>query len=1760
MGKKSKRGNKGKESLKERRERQLEIVDDAAHFGSTAGDESDKWLTGFWPGDWVWFRPSEAATVSYSRGIVVSVEKPSPQNLKHWKVVPVTEDPSDETKHDRVSSFALRPYESMFVADKWPRTLRFEVGDRVLCKYGAGWAPATINDLYPINLFRDDAKIIVYRCRHEGRLPRDDGSLLAVPFDEDTNIMKRVDSLRFSLDDAVIFATSLAVGIKSNQRSSPWLSGRIIGLESIEQERYMGVYEVTFNGRGRNQRCFILKDNDQHVASFTATPRQRFLDSIEQGCDYEHFQYLVATFSLDIMLIRDQVIEQSFRFACYGSLLWLFEAGIDLEDFCRQNGESDFNLRVAQAQPTFAERYFRKLASLSYMLGDEKPDRRLGLKHVSVVSDDKSFVRLQVEPMVEYLVRQRKAQLLSLLFCPVQGLAWELHECNIDGEKLLKLRNLSRNSEHHDIANIIESFIRFRWFRTLSSKILFESSYFWCNENSSVDQALAELECGPPVGRSETSLDIAKALLCFCDRWDGYHSSFDSCLSRPWGFQVLAENGWIESLRLFVEAKEDVLSYYEGPFSRDDAFADTGEFLQPELNIHDGTGSGQYYVDGLSLVEVAVLGKEYSSLDRMDDKSTTARSYWNHLKQYFYSDTALLLVDFFKESQERLRKERKIKLAQYKIKLLSDDDGLENSLAVLDFLVKEKQMPAPSAIDTIRWRRCGILRWLVYGTLINLNGPASGYPQAVQQAQTLQFLGGNSIPSEITLGTLLTFCAIEFDDLQSLLWLVQEQHVDLQAATVYGWNISHACAFFGRSEIAVSLHKLGWLDLKIAAAVCKRKPYQQAFAVHIALEKGFIFVAEVLLKTGSPATDKRGRDIMFYAKRSGRDFVLKYVQSVQRPLILETQIRDLLCILERDQSPYEATKKHLLETRCMDFNEWEDINTWTKPGPLGKSFEEVLNEICCPKDPSFISWFCAEFSGMKVEDYDGEVVCEYDLPGFGRIYYTHRHSARLGVDELWQFAVNEKDEQISKWLENIDKTFRVDDQARVNPVFVKFEKDFPEDSTIQHCLQKLRAKWLKRNILVELRRVKDIKAMDLMIDGESIEMVEAVMEELRHIVKELCKDEDGLQGLGPNSPVYDSRLVENNGSINANLRVPSTVKNTSLGPMLLVGSSKRLGERLFIILAAEGHKELLWWLMGQSNDFDSQKQCHAIRVAAFMGHANIVWHFLSSAEPMEGIPELVHSALLGSLEGGRLNQCKELTSWTQKLGILPSRDAMIEQSDYLDFLDLGLPVSLVLSAVHGCLYTAGTDFQIGQENLLVLKWLHESLHCPSTSLLRAAEELLCDQCYTLLPFSRATHLASFLVEDLKTEWWSVDSLRAITKKLLTNVHYGIKDAELYNEVVRKWLEHMISVGQDIQIQIENYRGDVELHNILSGIRAKQLHHWSQFQLIKDQQSIQAIQDAVGCGKLSLSHRDSGGLLVTHLAAAYDRNDVLAWLAEENQMNIRETDFQGRDVLAVARASNATKAISWITSYQAKSVIAAFVSSRFRGRVERRRLRLLIKSALNLQARFRGSRVRLKFRNRLFSLNESSKRFHVYWDHALIECHRIEKSEQQYRSWEVLKQLRYDFIGPLDLGSIDNEMILDRQEKLNRATESALQEPRDSSIRNDRSYECEEGTESTAAVGSGPGDDSGEAFSFERVKFTKEVEKWLRFADPKYKKIFVGRMKQLSTGTYGDFRYLIYLFYESYMQNSCSQLLFHMSSRRTWTQTGKATGWVQIYHL
>jgi hypothetical protein len=196
---------------------------------------------------------------------------------------------------------------------------------------------------------------------------------------------------------------------------------------------------------------------------------------------------------------------------------------------------------------------------------------------------------------------------------------------------------------------------------------------------------------------------------------------------------------------------------------------------------------------------------------------------------------------------------------------------------------------------------------------------------------------------------------------------------------------------------------------------------------------------------------------------------------------------------------------------------------------------------------------------------------------------------------------------------------------------------------------------------------------------------------------------------------------------------------------------------------------------------------------------------------------------------------------------------------------------------------------------------------------------------------------------------------------------------------------------DIQKFKPNFRESgarKELFSSISMLQEKQRARWAQFDVIKYGRPLAEVQAAIESGKLVADSVDRGGLRLTHVAAAYNRVDILEWLLAVKEMDLNDIDDQYRSILDVAKASKAVAAGTWIRERKAREVLSGFVGKYWRRHLAIIRKDRMISAATILQALLRGRLARKSFRGKLLMRIDESQRFRTVWGPALELLSRV----------------------------------------------------------------------------------------------------------------------------------------------------------------------------
>ena len=238
-------------------------------------------------------------------------------------------------------------------------------------------------------------------------------------------------------------------------------------------------------------------------------------------------------------------------------------------------------------------------------------------------------------------------------------------------------------------------------------------------------------------------------------------------------------------------------------------------------------------------------------------------------------------------------------------------------------------------------------------------------------------------------------------------------------------------------------------------------------------------------------------------------------------------------------------------------------------------------------------------------------------------------------------------------------------------------------------------------------------------------------------------------------------------------------------------------------------------------------------------------------------------------------------------------------------------------------------------------------------------------------------------------------------------------------------------GIDISNFADNdswYYEKLDLMKSYRKLEAEQKRRWSNFDSVKNGGSLAEIQDMIANGDLLLTDRDSGGMGLAHLAAAYDRQDLLKWLVMSKNISLCSKEGRGRTVLDVARASKAPGTTRWIEEFQARNLIARAVQRRYQQIIAKQRLKRMANAQISIASIFRGYSTRRLYRGVLLRRVEGSQRYASTWGKLIL-------SDLSYVTcWSDLREQVNDMNNSQLL---DDSFFVETDKQLNKATEGAL---------------------------------------------------------------------------------------------------------------------------
>jgi len=1667
MGKKSKKKGGGKsskaarkEKIHERREQQLEDLDYPDNKRP------------FFEGDRVWFHEEsswgDGSNPNKYRGIVKSVQENS------LDIIPLQSKIDGHVTPVRISLKDVFP-------DFCDMTLRFDVGDDVVCGTDRGWVTETVKSLWPIGEDSDPTPI-----GPEDPIPRYRCVSLTAPYDNNNCIMKHPSSFRFDVGDRVVFDPAMAEAkgnsaaqLRSN--SSSWLKGNVTSVDVTGLYDYYAAYGCSFVAAGKQYSCHIVKDDDEHVARSDANPRDRLLEAIEQDCSIYHLNYLTTTFKIDVTAFRDLVISKALEHASYFALSWL-------EHYCNINirlikDDSGNNLIHKIASSSYATRFIKEAGRVNFI--NPRPDWDLRLFDSDLILSNS--LNTDGETWLQILVRRGDVKALDAALSPHCGLAWVLmFPCYFDKDKLALFADSIRDSGSAIMQCIFDSFVSFRSFNEQCQKIQFQ----FIPEDDLLQQD------SMTVFRGENAFHHAQLLVRFFLDWRSHSNGKLS--TNP--FTSLIKKGSFNLFSLLYDANDRLfLDETYRLFSNEDR----NEYIQPELTTAPDDDS-HYEPLQADICMACIIGDNGCPSPCMTN-SYEKNYYLQCLRQHAVScdpdDCPSLLshlkgMEFYYNADRRFREKR---FWVNKICMLEDDKNLKGRLKILNYLLQRKPNTNLNVLDAIRHRQCGVLRFMTEKGFVQLEAKASSDRIFMTDASKLQFLERCRIPSSMTTACFLCFAAVEFDDLQSLQWICESFGTPVELCD--GLSLLHFAAVMGRIEIVAWLYTQPvWHTL--AMEVCRRKPFQNAFAVHIAASLGHIFLAEMMLVLQVPAEDSKGKLPDQYAKRSQHEFVKQWAIEREKPFTLERDIKTLLHLVKATDTTPEKLKHFINTSKCLEAETWDECEysivarddemeeETDMKGPMGYSLGEVLRECSRFSDQGFVLWLCNMIYFQNNSD----------------VFWGSRKKKTLSCDNLLSFAESEGYHDLAKYLQ---KRW-LKDISCVDPL----TRNFLLESALG-----------KGTLLLGIIWAKMLRAIIL------LEMIEVLSDTFRELIQQgggqnelhelLCMDiavKKSLidEGYAESNYKYDLQEIS---SLVHPIDMSATIYGMRyhdghlLTQQLAFRGDCRLS-KTHIVLATEGFAELVEYCLRNMQGWTIDMEMDVVRIASFFGHSTIVDSFLDPNNNfLSDKSDCVQAAILGAGEACRYRDLLHLVEMhcapydPVKEEPHPSEDTEEGRNQSKTFMRKSLICAVLNGYARECF-----DYDIDdKKELKTLRLLVDKLNYTHDEILYAMR-LMLSSGYRIEWVECIVDLFQNMIEALNLQpIVHHEQMQNLCKEIVVGCEREYRwrkecDQLRINNVL-EWLEQMADLGIDIQnlVSKENHCTDENpFPDQFHKLEKRQIRSWSQFDVVKNGRSLDEIQDLIERGTLLINSRDRGGLLLTHLSSAYNRVDLLKWLVVTKGMNINSKDGQGRSALDVAKAAQAASATKWIAEWQAKKIIATFVQRNYRRLLATQKQQRSINAATSIQNHCRGYLVRKLYSGSLAYRLEESHRFSAVWGELIQPNHNLGQLPQ---NWSSIREKVSDI---KNAGFMyDESYFEDTDEQLSKALEGALKVDDDRNTCNKNINQLLPNQEEESL------DDTEEnescKASWLAFKLTSHVVKFLKRGDPKYKAFFVRRMQQLADG-------------------------------------------------
>mmetsp|Transcript_29648 Transcript_29648/g.81504 ORF Transcript_29648/g.81504 Transcript_29648/m.81504 type:complete len:2695 (-) Transcript_29648:60-8144(-) len=1585
------------------------------------------------------------------------------------------------------------------LVDNLPLMSRFKRGEEVLAHLAEGnWCPVTVTHIYPPNEYDGDQDPCIPAYRLRLKNPQQFGyqthqKLWYAPSDDDGSIKRLFTTFRCKKGDDVLINTAVATFDRNKPKSNvpTWVRGKVVQVNSYGIAIYKCRYSVP--GQKRSWSCQCVDDSDYHIALVRTPPRQRLFDAIEQNCGYDHFQFLVDSNGLDVAGYTDALLEAAVKAANYDALLWLQEElSVNLlraPTFDSKGG----GLLHSIAESQQADRFFEDVL--------EAEERKLVFKTRDSDSSNSALIvdvkdregQFFTNRMIESgnlraleLVLSRPALSKMNMYRtvgPDMNILTDISSSTVKLRKAL-VGTKKVNPELSLFLRTFEQNVFLHWLRLCLSPC---GRYRWTDEKikSTIQQVSA-------VSSDDTITTTARRFVNFCkDPDDSYSESYsiDEVLCE---LATHVRPSAVDWLYKFAEASPPSISR--------ECRVDRFEFGQPEIEVRPSNK------ETLDIISAVVHGKRRHFFDVASTKRMSYREFMLNLP-----DEKFDLVSALEEWSRTHDKSGEIRFYEYKISLLRDAPDLEDRIAVLKYLMKTKFQPAPHALDAIRFRQNGILRWLCDEKILYLDSPACKSLNLLRWDKELpRYLNGTKfekLPKSINAASVLIFACIEYDDLLSLQWILYQRPTFLDDIAIGGWNPVHAIAFFGRTEIFRSLRS--W---KIQFDVNKRserKPWRGYYPLQLAVSNGFTDLAERMIDAGAVLKVSKGKSIAQVAKQSGLDHVKKWGASRERSDRMASSLSNLnRMISQPTPMSLENIKKHIQATSCLCISRWcEDCDVYDSftKGPTGKSFIEVLTDLLEIADSNFILWLMEE---VDMERDDRGLVLKYFWEGENN-FSRQAKVTFMTQDEILEVVAQSFESTVVEIVRmRVLQRLQVKNPRETLPDAIKLALSFYEQREKFEIVSTLANGPVGRHRLVSVAEAVATELNNLLIDmfvagapvQDAEEIARALLPTIACLQQHSRSHEKGLEIkkifclLGLDGRVQADELfpVEDDYSLSRLFSTQMETYNLQFNQ----------------VLALEGHAGLMrWTLLPSQNSWTAEQEVESARIASFYGHSGVLDLLLIGDDNIvfkSDATARMKAAAVGAARSRRFESFRHYLQNSGGYGAFTPLDQLNwEPEQKEDRVEEplneqkqafpGLADNPTGSAVIG--YIRGPPSMPNQVSFELLSWIINSGNDTPANILRAAIEVLLHSHHDFLYAKRSFDLFHFLVDkhDVK-----VSKHSGIFLRYLGRVSYicGREESDNGTQLLVEVLGFLTQQGIDIQESSSWNR----TKSVLEEAKKKQLEAWQRFKRVP-KITVEELRIALETESMNTTSYDQNGLTMIHLAAANDRKDIVAWLNEHKGISLALTDVCGRSVLDVARASGATKVFSWIQEKRAASLVGQFICSQYRMRKERARYFSALFGIKELQAVFRGRRSRYLNRGRLEKRLELVANFNSIWGEALESYCHVETSK--WVSWARLKSENVDINRWQDL-SADFEEI----------TESAMTM---AAAHSDENGEEEEESDSVAETAGDCLEQESMDFrppsleSLEKIQMTKEVVKWIRGCHPTYRDFFLRRVKQLAAG-------------------------------------------------